>query len=44
MIMILTLSLARACVMSIVGAVYRFSFANNGADFTWSLLDVILVK
>ncbi|ROV87881.1 hypothetical protein VSDG_09530 [Cytospora chrysosperma] len=33
-----------ACIMSIVGAVYRFQFANNGADFTFGLLNVILVN
>ncbi|KAF4624904.1 hypothetical protein G7Y89_g13265 [Cudoniella acicularis] len=33
-----------AVIMSIVGAVYRFQFANDGTDFTWGLLNVILVK
>ena len=30
--------------MSIVGAVFRFKFADDGTDFTWGLLNVILVK
>ncbi|KAF4635645.1 hypothetical protein G7Y89_g2445 [Cudoniella acicularis] len=33
-----------AIVMSIVGAVFRFKFANDGTDFTWALLNVILVN
>ncbi|KAI1464313.1 uncharacterized protein F4812DRAFT_462728 [Daldinia caldariorum] len=33
-----------ACIMSIVGAVYRFRFAEDGVDFTWGLLNVILVN
>lgn len=32
------------CVLSIVGAVYRFRFAIDGTDFTWGLTDVILIK
>ena len=33
-----------AVAMSIVGAAFRFQFADNGADFTGGLLNVILVK
>jgi hypothetical protein len=30
--------------MSIIGARYRQTMANDGTDFTWRLLDVILIK
>lgn len=33
-----------ACIMSLVGAVYRFRFLKNEANFTWTLLDVSLIK
>ncbi|EMR85763.1 hypothetical protein ACHAPC_011191 [Botrytis cinerea] len=35
---------AFAMAMSIVGAVFRFKFADDGTDFTWGLLNVILVN